>query len=202
MANFSLHHFLILFLFFHCIFVKVVTESVTSQNPAATNFIKTSCKNTLYPTVCIQSLSAYANTILLNEQQLAQAALSISFKKAKLAADFISKITKIRGLKPREFQAAKDCLSTMNDSVYQLNRSIPELSQSGQLAAGQDFTWHVSNVQTWISAALTDENACLDMFNNPSMDGKIKALVRARVFAAAQVTSNALALVYHFAERH
>ncbi|KAJ8552666.1 hypothetical protein K7X08_020059 [Anisodus acutangulus] len=109
----------------------------------------------------------------------------------------------MRRLKPSELQAAKDCSFTMSDSVYQLNRSIPELGQSGKLASRRDeFTWHISNVQTWISAALTDENACLDMFNDPSMDGKIKDSVRARVFVASQVTSNALALVYQFAEKH
>ncbi|MCD7450490.1 hypothetical protein HAX54_006561 [Datura stramonium] len=202
MANLSLHFLLIIFLSFQCI-LAINTESVTSQNPNTTNFIKISCKTTLYPTICVQSLSAYANTIQLSEQRLARAALSVSLSKAKIASTYISKVTRMRGLKPRELQAAKDCSFTMNDSVYQLNRSIPELGQSGNLASRRDeFTWHVSNVQTWISAALTDENACLDMFNNPSMDGKIKDSIRVRVLVASQVTSNALALVYHFAEKH
>ncbi|XP_060178451.1 21 kDa protein-like [Lycium barbarum] len=218
MANLSLH-FLLIFLSFHSILATItesvttqnqdnakfmkLSDTVTTQNPDATNFIKISCKKCLYPTICIQSLSTYANTIQLNKQQLAHAALSVSLSKAKIASTYISMVTRIRGLKPRELQAAKDCSNTMNDSVYQLSRSIPELGQSGKLTSRRDeFTWHVSNVQTWISAALTDENTCLDMFNNPSMDGKIKDSVRARVFAAAQVTSNALALVYQFAENH
>ncbi|TMW89642.1 hypothetical protein EJD97_016851 [Solanum chilense] len=201
MANLTLH-FLLIFLSFHCIFA-IITESVTSQTQNATNFIVTSCKTTLYPTICVQSLSTYANTIQLNEQKLAHAALSVSLSKAKIASTFISKITRMKGLKPRELQASKDCSFNMNDCVYQLTRSIPELGQSGKLASRRDeFAWHVSNVQTWISAALTDQNTCLDMINNPSMDGKIKDSIRVRVFIASQVTSNALALVYKFAEKH
>lgn len=201
MANLTLH-FLLIFLSFHCIFT-IITESVTFQTQNATNFIVTSCKTTLYPTICVQSLSTYANTIQLNEQELAHAALTVSLSKAKIASTFISKITRMKGLKPRELQASKDCSFNMNDCVYQLTRSIPELGQSGKLASRRDeFTWHVSNVQTWISAALTDQNTCLDMINNPSMDGKIKDSIRVRVFIASQVTSNALALVYKFAEKH
>ncbi|XP_006358403.1 21 kDa protein-like [Solanum tuberosum] len=202
MANLTLH-FLLLFLYFHCI-LAIITESVTSQtDPNTTNFIVTSCRTTLYPTICVQSLSAYANTIQLNELELAHAALTVSLSKAKIASTYISKLTRMRGLKPRELQAVKDCSFNMNDCVHQLERSIPGLGQSGKLASRRDeFTWHVSNVQTWISAALTDQNTCLDMINNPSMDGKIKDSIRVRVFVASQVTSNALALVYKFAEKH
>ncbi|KAH0644146.1 hypothetical protein KY284_032030 [Solanum tuberosum] len=157
MANLTLH-FLLLFLYFHCI-LAIITESVTSQtDPNTTNFIVTSCRTTLYPTICVQSLSAYANTIQLNELELAHAALTVSLSKAKIASTYISKLTRMRGLKPRELQAVKDCSFNMNDCVHQLERSIPELGQSGKLASRRDeFTWHVSNVQTWISAALTDQ---------------------------------------------
>ncbi|PHT39623.1 hypothetical protein CQW23_18477 [Capsicum baccatum] len=204
MSNLSLH-FLLIFLFFQGILVITAESvSVTSQNPNTTNFIINSCKTTLYPTICVQSLSAYANTIqLVNEQQLAHAALSVSLSKAKIASTYISKLVRMRGLKPRELQAVKDCSFTMNDCVYQLSRSIPELGQSGKLTSRRDeFTWHVSNVQTWTSAALTDENSCLDMINNPLINGKIRVSIRVRVFVASQVTSNALALIYQFAERH
>ncbi|CAN4075981.1 unnamed protein product [Withania somnifera] len=176
MANLTLH-FLLIFLFVHCI-IATNTESVTSQNSNITNFIIISCKTTLYPTIC---------------KQLAHAALLVSLSKAKIASTYISKLTKMRGLRARESQAAKDCSFTMNDS----------LGQSGKLASSRrdEFTWHVSNVQTWISAALTDENTCLDMINNPSMDAKVRDSIRVRVLIASQVTSNALALVYQFAER-
>lgn len=95
----------------------------------------------------------------------------------------------------------KDCIENMGDGVDRLSQSVRELGHVGR-AVGQDFTWHMSSVQTWVSAALTDENTCLDDFDGRFMDGNVKAAIRRRVTNVAQVTSNALALVNRFAARH
>ncbi|CAM8876795.1 unnamed protein product [Rhodiola kirilowii] len=60
----------------------------------------------------------------------------------------------------------------------------------------------MSNVQTWVSAALTDETTCVDAFAEPGMEGKVKAAIKRNIIRVAQVTSNALALVNRFASRH
>ncbi|CAI9755365.1 unnamed protein product [Fraxinus pennsylvanica] len=171
-------------------------------NSDPTNFIKTSCRATLYPALCIQCLSTYASTIRQSELQLAQVALAVSLSRARSASNFISKLAKRRGRKQRGYQATKDCIEIMGDTVYQLNRSIKELGRMRRRFTGQDFAWHVSNVQTWVSAALTNENTCLDGFSGPAMNGNAKAAIRKRVLNVAQVTSNALALVNRFADRH
>lgn len=166
------------------------------------NFIKASCRATRYPSLCIDCLSAYANSIQQSERQLAEVALSVSLAKARSAAMFVVKLTRsARGLKPRELQAVKDCVDTMGDTMDQLRRSVRELGRAGRVPS-QDFVWHVGNVQTWVSAALTNENTCLDGFAGPAMDGNVKGAIRARVVNVARVTSNALALVNRFAARH
>ncbi|XP_049361791.1 21 kDa protein-like [Solanum verrucosum] len=202
MSNHSLH-LLIVFFSLQCFLVhNTMAKSAMTSNPAAIKFIKVSCKATLYPVLCVQCLSAFANTVKQSEQQLAHAALSVSLSKAKSTMIFVSKLNRMRGLKPREKQAVKDCLDTMSDSIDQINKSIPELGHTGQFSTGQDFRWHVSNVQTWVSAALTDENTCLDGFSGRGMNGNVKAALRLRILHVAQVTSNALALVNRFADRH
>ena len=113
----------------------------------------------------------------------------------------MSKMTRVKGIKPRELAAVKDCIENMRDTVDRLSQSVRELGQVGR-AVGQDFVWHVSNVQTWVSSALTDENTCLDGFAGRHMDGNVKAAIRRRVVNVAQVTSNALALVNRFASKH
>lgn len=62
-------------------------------------------------------------------------------------------------------------------------------------ATGQDFTCHMSNAETWISTALTDDTTCMDGFSIRATDGKIKELVRAQITSVAHYTSNALALL-------
>lgn len=106
------------------------------------------------------------------------------------------KPSSIRGI--IRLQAVRDCIDNMGDSVDQLSQSLRELGKTN----GQDFLWHMSNVQTWVSAALTDDNTCLDGFSGSSMNGKLKSAIRSRVVHVSQVTSNALALVNRFAERY
>ncbi|KAL2489606.1 pectin methylesterase inhibitor 1 [Forsythia ovata] len=179
-----------------------MTESAASaQNPNATDFIKASCSATHYPALCVECLSSYASTVQQNEQQLAQAALEVSLSRAQAASTFVYQLSKLKGIKPREGLAVKDCIQNMGDTVAQLSQSLKELGGM-RLLAGQNFVWHVGNVKTWVSTALTNENICLDGFSGPGMDGSVKVAIRGRILNCAQVTSNALALVNRFAARH
>lgn len=51
----------------------------------------------------------------------------------------------------------------------------------------------MSNVQTWVSAALTNEDTCVDGFQD--VDGKVKSDVKRRITNVAKVTSNALCMI-------
>ncbi|KAM1054401.1 hypothetical protein ACFX13_001823 [Malus domestica] len=179
----------------------LVGTAKSASTTTTTNFIETSCRATTYPQVCIQSLSSYANSIQQSPRQLAQAALSVSLTKAKSAKTFVTKLAKFKGLKSREYGAIKDCLEEMGDSVDRMSKSVTELKNMGK-SKGQDFLWHMSNVETWVSAALTDDNTCLDGFSGKALNGKIKSSVRAQVLNVAQCTSNALALCNRFAGNH
>ncbi|KAL3837905.1 hypothetical protein ACJIZ3_022496 [Penstemon smallii] len=165
---------------------------------AAANFIRASCRATTYPTVCVQSLSTYASAIQKNPRQLITTALTVSVDRAQSTKTFVTKLTKLRGLKPREYAALKDCLEEVSDSAERLSNSVRELKSLGR-ARGPEFIWHMSNLQTWVSAALTDDSTCLDGFSGRALNGRIKTSIRARMTNVAQVTSNALALCNRFA---
>ena len=68
----------------------------------------------------------------------------------------------------------------------------------GQLGS-YDFELQISNIQTWVSAALTDDDTCVDGFDGRDMEGHVKATVRRHVLKVAHLTSNALALVNSYA---
>ncbi|KAK7852416.1 pectinesterase inhibitor 7 [Quercus suber] len=193
------------FLFFlvlcFVLYMAGMAESTVARHSKPTDFIQASCRATRYPALCVQCLSQYASAIKRSDRQLAQTALSVSLARVRSAAAYVAKMTKVRGIKGKEYQAVKDCIENMGDSVDRLSQSVRELGHMGR-AVGQDFMWHMSNVQTWVSAALTDENTCLDGFDGHAMDGNVKAAVNRRVTNVAQVTSNALALVNRFASKH
>ncbi|MCA2150962.1 plant invertase/pectin methylesterase inhibitor family protein, partial [Citrobacter portucalensis] len=169
-----------------------------TEHSGDTTFIKTSCKSTSYPALCVRSLSAYADAIQQNPRQLVLTALSVSLSRAESAKSFVMELKKLKNLKNREIEAIADCLEEMGDTVYGLSKSIKEMKHLGQ-AKDQEFLWHMSNVETWVSAALTDENTCVDGFASKALNGNIKDSIKSEIINVAKVTSNALALINNFA---
>lgn len=169
---------------------------------ASTSFIKSSCKSTTFPDVCVASLSGYAQAIKNNRLQLVKTALSVTLDKAVSTKGFVSKLLKFKGLKHREYEAIKDCVEETSDSIDRLTRSVNELKGMDRSRGKADFQWHMSNIETWVSAAITDENTCTDGFAGRALNGKVKASIRSHIANLAQVTSNALALINQYAANH
>ncbi|KAL9409492.1 hypothetical protein AB3S75_047819 [Citrus x aurantiifolia] len=163
--------------------------------------VKPSCKSTTYPTVCVQYLLPYASKIQRSPKKMSLVALSVSLSRTKSAYSFLTKLKRFKNLKPRESRAIADCLELMDDSVDRLSKSFQEMKNLGRVKS-RDFLFHMSNVQTWASAALTNGNTCLDGFADKSMNGKVKDSVTAQVANVVQVTSNALGLVNQFANNN
>jgi len=108
------------------------------------------------------------------------------------------KLSKSPGMSHRVIGAMKDCVEELGDSVEELQRSIGEMSK----LRSSNFQLFMSDIQTWVSAALTDENTCTDGFAGNAMNGKVKTIVRGRIVTVAQLTSNSLALINQYASRH
>ncbi|XP_011017475.1 PREDICTED: 21 kDa protein-like [Populus euphratica] len=167
-------------------------------------YIETACTKTLYPSLCTQYLSVFANSTIQTPQQLAQAALSVSLYKALQTRKFMLKVVKeLKAMKSKDYQAVKDCLDQIGDSVDQLSQSVRELHRLEHpgAAGGGDVFWHVSNFETWVSSAMTDASTCVDELPGKDMT-KLKAVIKAKVLNVAQTASNALALFQQYAARH
>ncbi|KAF9617165.1 hypothetical protein IFM89_034316 [Coptis chinensis] len=180
-------------------FTSTVHSATVPKTSKPSSFIKSSCSVTRYPALCINSLASYASTIQQSPKQMAQAALAVSLQRARSAKTYVVQMSRSRGMKKREYLVVRDCMDNMGDTVDRLSQSISELGHMGR--SNEDFVWHMSNVQTWVSAALTDENTCVDGFADRALDGQVKMAIRGRITNVARVTSNALALVNRFAER-
>lgn len=85
--------------------------------------------------------------------------------------------------------------------MEQISQSITELRCLGHEPVGDDFFWHLINVETWVSAALTDVSTCLDELPGRKMS-ELKATIKEKVLNVAQATSNALALFHRYAARY
>ncbi|CAN8254943.1 unnamed protein product [Cochlearia groenlandica] len=184
---------------------KLISFSSAAANAGtskrAINFIQASCKATTYPTICINSLSSYANSVQTSPRRLAETALTVTVTQARSTKLFVSRLARFKGLKKREIQAIKDCVEEIDDTVDHLTKSIREVKMCGSAKSRDQFWFHMSNAQTWTSAALTNANTCYDGFSGRVMDGKIKNSVRTRIVNLGRGTSNALALINVFANK-
>ncbi|WZZ00452.1 pectinesterase inhibitor 11 [Brassica rapa] len=204
MAKLNQTFFLILSI---CYFLSPALTAATTALRAgasnkAVNFIQSSCKTTTYPAVCFHSLSAYANAIQTSPKRLAETALAVTLSRAQSTKLFVSRLTRFKGLKKREIEAIKDCVEEINDTIDRLTKSVQEMKLCGSAKNQEQFAFHMSNAQTWTSAALTDENTCSDGFSGRVMDGRIKNSVRARIVNVGHETSNALSLINAFAKKY
>ncbi|KAL5721883.1 hypothetical protein ACHQM5_005469 [Ranunculus cassubicifolius] len=165
---------------------------------ADTKYIRTSCNVTLYPSLCYASLSKYAKSIQSDPAKLARASLSVSLSKARHMVTYVVNLSRqTNSAEPKAAAALKDCYSVFDDAVDQMQRSIKEMKY---LSSGEQLRFQMSNVQTWMSAALTNEETCTDGFEEV-MDGPIKADVIGKAGDVKKFTSNGLALVNNFVQQ-
>ncbi|KAG8391644.1 hypothetical protein BUALT_Bualt01G0208800 [Buddleja alternifolia] len=188
------------------IFTLVRAEhTVVHRRSRARAFIESQCQTTLYPDLCVRCLSYYVSnfTKTLSHHQLAQIALKVSLSRAESTRAYVTGVAKeLRRTKGKDYPAVKECLSQINDGVDQLTNCIKETGKIKEDGETSDFPWHASNVQTWMSTALTDATMCIDGFSGRAIGGKTKAMIKAKVLNLQQVTSNALALFNRFAARY
>ncbi|KAL6526933.1 hypothetical protein OROGR_016023 [Orobanche gracilis] len=165
------------------------TATATAGGPVSNEFIKASCNVTLYQELCVASLTPYASIIQESHRKLAFTALAVSVKSGKSMKEYVGQLAKTSGPKAKEYPALTDCMTEVDEGVDRMTKSLKELKYSGP-----DFKLHLSNLQTWVSAALTDETTCTDGFSGRALNGTTKNCIIQEMTKVTQATSNALAL--------
>ncbi|XP_010273892.1 PREDICTED: 21 kDa protein-like [Nelumbo nucifera] len=188
----SLFAFFILFLSLsHS--ARCTTAASRSGTPG--DLVRSSCIHASYPNLCLRTLSSYTGSTR-TANDLARAAVTVSLSRARAVSGCIARLAKLHGGSKRQQGALRDCVEQLSDSVDELRETLAELRH---LRRGS-FRWQMSNAETWVSAALTNEDTCLDGFEK--VDGKVKLAVRRKINNVARVTSNALYFINRLDESH
>lgn len=186
---------LFMLLVYYSTHMSSCSASRTTPSKADIQFIKMSCHTTSSPRVCTNTLLGYAAKIHSSPKIAAETALSIAYASAVSTAAAITKLSKTQGLTPREAGALRDCVEVLEDSVDDLQMSVKEMNYPET----RSFGLRMSNVQTWVSAALTNEDTCKDGFDGDAMNGKVKSKVKDYIHDVEEMTSIALALINDYA---
>jgi len=170
-------------------------------------YIESSCNGTLYPDLCIRCLNKFSSSTINGPQHLAQVALSVSLSRALQTRGYLLNVAKevkaIDHNNKRMYLTVQDCVNQINDSVDQLSQAIKELKRLNKFNTiiNDKVLWHISNVETWVSTALTDASSCVQSFPGHRMSKRV-ATIKIKAKNVAEVTSNALALFHSYATRY
>jgi pectinesterase inhibitor-like protein len=157
----------------------------------------------------MRSLASFAKySTIAGPDHLAHIALSVSLVKALQTRGYLLKVVKEieeinKGTEPGlAYLTMQDCEKQISDSVDQLSQAIKELRRVNKGTIIDDkMLWHISNVETWVSTALTDASYCVQSFPGHRMS-KRTATIKSKAQNVAEVTSNGLALFHRYAARY
>lgn len=86
--------------------------------------------------------------------------------------------------------ALSDCEKLFDDAVSQLNNSVASVADGSEKVLTEAT---IADVNTWISAAMTDQDTCLDGLEE--MQSSVLSEVKSKVQMSKECMSNSLAIL-------
>ncbi|KAK2664014.1 hypothetical protein Ddye_002588 [Dipteronia dyeriana] len=167
-------------------------SSSLSSNSAES--IRTVCGVTQYPDSCFTSISSLNNNNLSLISQKNPDPETIFKLSLRVTINELTKVSSLfKTLNERHSEVAlRDCTSQFEDAVSRLNDSMSEMEVVGP---GEKMLTErkVNDIQTWISAAMTDQETCLDGLEE--MGSTAVDEVKANLKKSKEFLSNSLAII-------
>eukprot|EP00253_Pinus_taeda_P007160 PITA_07160 len=152
--------------------------------------LKSACDATLDPKFCVSTMSSLLpGSLQATSADLARTSIRLSVIEAQKAFQIISRL-RWGAFKGIQIDALEDCMQ-LNDIT------LDHLSKSQTNVAADTLKWRqVVDIQTWLSAALTNQATCVESLQEAS--GTLQNILSKSVLDVSRVVSNSLALVKNF----
>ncbi|CAH9111877.1 unnamed protein product [Cuscuta epithymum] len=142
-----------------------------------------SCGKTRYPSLCLSSLLDFPGATSATDADLVNISVNVTLRRAGSTLFSVNDVNYIE-MDTLVRSAYEDCLELLEDSVDLLDRSLSSLQSGGSSR---------EDVATWLSAALTNHDTCMEGFADAS-NGAVKDLVTKRLKDMTELVSNCLAI--------
>ncbi|KAI3681579.1 hypothetical protein L6452_36379 [Arctium lappa] len=178
-------------------------SGMAESRSGARVYLEAQCRTVVYHDLCVKTLLPYVGKTVPGPQQIAKISLAVCLSKARLTKAYVNMVankfnrTKNFG----DYQAVDSCLSQISNGVNQITLSVKEFQKMGK-DGEQNFMLHEGNVQSWVSAALTDADMCIDGLLGDGIGGRDKAMIKAMILNVKQLASNSLGLFNRYTMRH
>ncbi|XP_058764666.1 pectinesterase-like [Vicia villosa] len=151
------------------------------------------CEGTLYPDLCVSTLSTFPDLTKKTIPQLISSILNYTIKEVKQSSSNVTGLrVRTRSLKKTlEQRALEDCANLFDTTIAELKTTISDLSQtpSPTTIGSTDKR----NCQTLLSGAMTNMYTCLDGFAYSKSN--IRHKIENRLYDISKHVSNTLAML-------
>ncbi|KAJ1390767.1 Pectinesterase, catalytic [Sesbania bispinosa] len=156
--------------------------------------IKSACSSTLYPELCFSSISSEPNATqkVSSHRDVIEVALNVIFKIVERNHLTVEKLLTRKGLTKRVKTALNDCLETMDDTLYDVEKAKEDLKHYPSKKSPYQYA---DDLKTVISSAITNQLTCLDGFSHENVEKHFrKSYLEAGQVHVEHLCSNALAM--------
>ncbi|KAH1066318.1 hypothetical protein J1N35_031305 [Gossypium stocksii] len=166
-------------------------ESDTSHHA----IVKSACSGTFYPDLCFSAVTTVpAGTAKKVRSQKDVIELSLNITTSAVEHNYfkIKKLLARKDLTTREKTALHDCLETIDETLDELHEAVEDLHEYPNK---KSLTQHADDLKTLMSAAMTNQETCLDGFSHEGADKKIREVLIDGEKYVEKMCSNALAMI-------
>lgn len=165
-------------------------DTNASSVPRYSRYVKDACNVTRYQQLCLRTLWPFTIVAKNNSSKWARAGVAVTITDTKRILRLLLKARNSSAVGKRERIALSDCRELFVDSLDNLYKSLSVLRNLD----ADEFQQQMSDLATWLSAALTDEDTCLDGFEETMSKSLTVRMIKRKATRSMHLCSNALAL--------
>ena len=167
-----------------------LSSSPSSLGSDSAESLRTVCAVTQHPDSCFATISSLNNPPKPDPVHFYNLSLQVTIQELKNLSSLPESLIP-RSNDKRTESALRDCASLFDEAVSQLGRSFDEMKVGPDEKVLSEMK--ISDMQTWISAAMSDQETCLDGLEE--MESSLVDEVKVKVRDSKDYMSNSLAIL-------
>ncbi|CAN0881763.1 Pectinesterase/pectinesterase inhibitor U1 [Linum grandiflorum] len=173
---------------------SISTHKYNSLSARRHAVLSSSCSNARHPDLCYSSLATAPAAVTLSTQKdVIKASLNVTCSSVQRNMATLKKLLSTRkDLTPRSRLALKDCLETMDESLDELHVALADLDEYPNK---KSLTQHADDLNTLLSAAMTNQESCLDGFSHDDAEKKVRKSLETGPLRVEKMCGNALGML-------
>ncbi|XP_007037294.2 PREDICTED: pectinesterase 3 [Theobroma cacao] len=173
------------------VMLEPIKEPADTASPSLSSnsdeSIRTICNVTRFPESCFTTLSSLSASTKPDPESILQLSLQVAINHLSNLSSSLKSLNDLHSQ-----PALKDCVTLFDDALSRLNDSVSAM----QVGSGKELVLtkeKISDIQTWISAAMSDQETCNDGLQE--MGSTVADKVKSQVRSSKESISNSLAIV-------